>query len=78
MNTRPPGPRRTVSTRENVERIRQAMSRSPSRSARRHATKLGFNDRTVRRILHGDLGLRPYRMTIVQGGVSVDMICGSN
>jgi len=33
MNTRSPGPRRTVSTSENVERVRQAMLRSPFRSS---------------------------------------------
>jgi len=66
MNTRWPGPRRTVSTRENVEKVRQAMLSSPSCSARRHATELRFNDQTVRRILHKDLRLHPYKMAIVQ------------
>lgn len=35
-----PGPEKTVSTPENIERIRQVILRSPSHSARRLATEL--------------------------------------
>jgi hypothetical protein len=56
-NKKPPGPRRSARTLENVDRVRQAIQRSPVRSARKHASELRLSDRTVRRILHVDLGL---------------------
>jgi len=40
--------------------------RSSTRSAWRHAVKLGMSESTVRRILHKDLGFHPYKMMIVQ------------
>ena len=51
MNRRPVGAPRTVRTPENAERVRQAMLRSPNRSARRHSIELGIGNRSVRRIL---------------------------
>lgn len=42
------------------------MSKSPIRSTRRYATELESNQRTVRRILHKNLRLNPYKMAIVQ------------
>lgn len=66
MNRRPVGAPRTVRTPENVERVRQALVRSPSRSARRHSTELGISNRSVRRILHGELHFHPYKLAIGQ------------
>lgn len=66
MNKRPPGAHRTVRTPQNVERVRQAILRSPNRSARRHSSELNISDRSVRRILHKDLGFHPYKMAMVQ------------
>ncbi|XP_073407316.1 uncharacterized protein [Dendrobates tinctorius] len=66
MNKRPPGAPRTARTPENVERVRQAMLRSPSRSARKHSLELALSNRTVRRILHLDLHFHPYKSAIVQ------------
>lgn len=66
MNKRPPGTHRAVRTPENVERVRQAILRSPGRSARRHSSELNISDRSVRRILHNDLGFHPYKMAMVQ------------
>lgn len=43
------GSARTIRTPENIERVRQAMLRSPRRSAIRHATRLRISDRSVRR-----------------------------
>ncbi|KAJ4441354.1 hypothetical protein ANN_11209 [Periplaneta americana] len=43
---------RYVRTPENIQRVRLAVQRSPSRSAVRHAAALRISDRTVRRILH--------------------------
>jgi hypothetical protein len=42
--------------------VRQAVLRSPRRSASRHALALRMSDRTVRRILHKDLNFHPYKM----------------
>ncbi|XP_011859407.1 PREDICTED: uncharacterized protein LOC105556908, partial [Vollenhovia emeryi] len=39
---------------ENIEAVRASILRSPRRSARKHASALGFSDRSVRRILHDD------------------------
>lgn len=65
-NRRPRGAPRTVRTPENVERVRQAFLRSPTRSARKHAAALRLSDRSVRRILHMDLRFHPYKLAIVQ------------
>jgi len=43
-----------ASRQKNVERVSQALLRSPRRSARRHSTELGISARSVRRILHED------------------------
>ncbi|KAJ4433126.1 hypothetical protein ANN_15383 [Periplaneta americana] len=43
---------RYIRTPENIQRVRLAVQRSPSRSAVRHAAALRISDRTVRRILH--------------------------
>lgn len=60
------GSARTIRTPENIERVRQAMLRSPRRSAIRHATRLRISDRSVRRILHQDLRYHPYKIQVVQ------------
>ena len=52
MKKEPPGPVATARTPENVERVRGAIVRSPTRSARRHAVELGMSESTVRRISH--------------------------
>ena len=50
--------RRTMDT---VSDVRAAVERSPQRSARKIAPALQLSNRTVRRILHEDLALHPYR-----------------
>ena len=57
---------RTVRTPENVEPVRQALLRSPNRSARRHSSELGFSNRSLKRILHLELCFRPYKLVVVQ------------
>ena len=42
MKKEPPGPVATARTAESVERVREAIVRSPPRSARRHAVGLGI------------------------------------
>ena len=66
MNKKPLGPTRTARTPENITRVSEALSRSPRRSARRHASELGVNRESVRRILHTDLRFHPYKMQVVQ------------
>lgn len=60
------GSGRYVRTPENIQRVRLAVQRSPSRSAVRHAAALRISDRTVRRILHKDLKFHPYKIQVAQ------------
>jgi hypothetical protein len=54
-----------VRTPYNIARVLASVSSSPRRSARKHAQALGMSDRSVRRILHGDLSLHPYKLQTV-------------
>ena len=47
MKRKPPGPVATARTQENVERVREAIVRSPTHSAWRHAVELGMSESTV-------------------------------
>ena len=51
MKKKPPGLVATARTPENVERVREAIVRSPTPSARRHAVELGMGESAVWRIL---------------------------
>lgn len=66
LKKKPPGPRRTASTPENIERVREAFVRSPRRSIQRHSAALAMSTSTVRRILHTDLHFHPYKIAVVQ------------
>ena len=66
LKAKPPGPVRTARTSENVDRVREAITRSPWRSARRHFTELGISQSTMQRILHKDLVFQPYKIMTVQ------------
>ncbi|XP_050302993.1 uncharacterized protein LOC126740872 [Anthonomus grandis grandis] len=57
---------RSVQTPENIAAVREAVERSPRRSAIKHASALRLSDRSVRRILHIDLKFHRYKMMIVQ------------
>lgn len=59
------GPSRTVRTAENIAMIRNAVQKSPTRSAVRQAAALGISSRTFRRIVHNDLNFHPYKIQIV-------------
>ena len=61
-----PGPARTARTLGNVDRVREAIIRSPRRSARRHSAELGLSQSTVQKILHKDLAFQPYKIMTVQ------------
>jgi len=46
--------------------VRASIQKSPQRSARKHAAALWLSDRSVRRILHRDLRMLPYKIAIAQ------------
>ena len=66
LKTKSPGPARTARTPRNVDRVREAITRSPRRSARRHSTEMGISQSTMQRILHKDLAFQPYKIVTVQ------------
>ena len=66
MKTKPLGPARRAGTPGNVDRVREAITRSPGRSARRHSAELEISLSTVKRILHKDLVFQPYKIMTVQ------------
>jgi len=51
---------------DNVERVRDAMLRSPRRSAQQQAIALCLDEYSVRLILHKDLHYRPYKIQVAQ------------
>ena len=54
----------TVRTLESTAVVREATERSPHRSARRHSVSLGLSEASVRRILHKDLHVYPYKIQV--------------
>jgi len=66
LKRKPPGRPRSVRTPENVQTVRASIEQSPRRSARKHASALGITDRSVRRMLHQELGMRPYKIMSAQ------------
>ena len=66
LKKKSPGRPRTVTTPENVARVRASIQQSPKRSALKHAAALGLSDRSVRRILHRNLHMHPYKMMVTQ------------
>jgi transposase len=66
LKRKSPGRPRTVRMPENVEAVRASIQQSPKRSACKHAMALGISSRSLRRILHGDLKLHPYKMMLAQ------------
>ncbi|XP_025407883.1 uncharacterized protein LOC112681783 [Sipha flava] len=66
LKKKPPGRPLTITTPENVARVRASIQKSPRHSAVKHAAALGLSDRSVRRILHRDLHMHPYKIMITQ------------
>jgi hypothetical protein len=58
------GSLKTARTPENVAAVREAIERSPRRSARLHATSLGLFEASFRRNLHKDLHFHPDKIQI--------------
>ena len=66
VKNKPSGPNKTVRMPENIERVRQALIRSPGRSARRHAREMRLSRESDRTILQKDLKFNPCKMCVVQ------------
>ena len=66
LKRKPPGQPRSVRTPENVQTVRASIEQSPRRSVRKHAAALGISDRSVRRMLHQELRMHPYKMMLAQ------------
>ena len=64
---------RTVRNETNVASVSEAVERSPQRSARKHSLSLGLSSRSVRRILHRDLRMYPYKTMIAQELTAADL-----
>ena len=62
---KPPGQPSSVRTPENIAQVLASISRSPRRSARKHAQALRMSDRSVRCILRSDLSLHPCKLQLV-------------
>lgn len=60
------GPAISVTSPQNIERVRAAVLQSPKRSARKQALALGISRRSLHRILHSELNFHPYKMCVVQ------------
>jgi len=55
---------KTVRTPENIAVVREAIERSPHRSARCHSVSLGLSEASVRQILPKDLHFYPYKIQV--------------
>ena len=55
---------RTVRTKGTIQKVKNRLNRKASVSARKLALELEMSDRSMRRILRDDLGLRPYKKTV--------------
>lgn len=66
LNTKPTGRPKTITGPENMATVKASVDQSPQRSARKHAAALQLSDRSVRRILHEELKMHPYKIVITQ------------
>ena len=62
----------SVRTPANIEAVHVALTQSPSKSTRRASAELGISRRSLQRILHSDLHLFPYKMTILHKLTATD------
>lgn len=60
LNKQSSGRRRTVTTQENIERVRDYIQENPTASLRRN--DLGIHRSSLHRIIHNELHLHPYKM----------------
>jgi transposase len=66
VKRKPPKRVPSLTTAEDIEKLRQAFVTSPRRSVSRNATALRTCDRAVRRILHEDFNSYPYKIVMCQ------------
>jgi hypothetical protein len=69
---------KTVRTSENIAVVREAIERSPHRSAHRHSVSLGLSEASVRQILHKDLHFYPYKIQVTHALRERDYVNGVN
>jgi hypothetical protein len=50
---------------ENIDTVRMALQRSPSKSTRKAAAQVGISRRLMQRILKSDFNLHPYKMIVL-------------
>ena len=60
----PPGGPRFARTKGNIQKVKHRLRRKKRVSARKLSMEFGISERTVRRIMKNDLGLRPYKKVI--------------
>jgi len=75
---KPPGQPSSVHTPDNIARVLASVSRSPRRSALKHAQALHKSGRSVRRILRSDLSLHPYKLQVVHALRNGTETCACN
>jgi len=62
----------SVRTPANIEAVHMALIRSTSKSTRRASTELGISRWSLQRILHSDLHIFPYNITIMHKLMAID------
>ena len=65
---------RMCRTKERIKRVREKVRRNPQRSATKLALKEGIDDRSMRRILQIDLGLKAYKKRKLHGLSAKQMV----
>ena len=56
----------TVHTPENVAAVTESVGEAPSTSIHRRSQQLNISEKSLRQILHKDLGMTPYKVQLVQ------------
>ena len=62
----------TVRTPENIAAVAESVVEAPSTSIHRHSQQLNISETSLRRILHKDLDMTPYKNQLVQELKPVD------
>ena len=62
----------SVRTPANIEAVHVALIRSPSKSTRRASAELEISRQSLQRILHSDLHLFPYKITVIHKLTAID------
>jgi len=62
----------SVRTPANIEAVCVALIRSPSKSTRRASAELGISRQSLQRIIHSDLHLFPYKITVMHKLTATD------